>query len=221
MKTSKRLLSIAAAALIFTSCKKEASSGPAGVDFQLQATNTLAGIQRTDAASIQWTAGTATPASIKFEAKKNASEIEFTSTAGQQVNLFNVAQSSFGNMTLPDGTYNEIELKIQLDGSASVPALELSGIYNNGTANIPVVFRITTPLQIKTESNNVTVTGGAFTAITALNLASFTTGISQAMLNSATQTGGSIVISSSSNANLYNIIISNISQFHHTEFNHH
>src|SRR4051812_39428367 len=113
MKTSKRLLGIAAAALIFTSCKKDASGGPAAVDFQLQATSTTANLQRTDAATIQWTTGTATPSSVKFEAKKSTSEIEFTSTASQQVNLFTLAQSSFGNMTLPDGTYNEIELKIQ------------------------------------------------------------------------------------------------------------
>jgi PBP1b-binding outer membrane lipoprotein LpoB len=221
MRTTKRLLSIAVSALIFTSCKKENAGAPSGVDFQLRATNTIAALQRTDAATIQWTAGTATPTSVKFEAKKDATEVEFTSTSGQQVNLFTVAQSTFGNLTLPDGTYNEIELKIQLNGSTSVPALELNGTYNNGTANIPVVFKVTTPLQIKAEKNNVAITSGAFTAVTSLDLSSFTTGISQAAMNSATQTGGSIVISSASNANLYNIIISNIDRFHHAEFEHH
>jgi hypothetical protein len=221
MKTTKRLLSIAAAALIFTSCKKENSGAPAGVDFQLKATNTVAALQRTDAATIQWTSGTATPTSVKFEAKKDATEVEFTSTSGQQVNLFTVAQGTFGNLTLPDGTYNEIELKIQLDGSTSVPALELNGTFNNGSSNVPVVFRVTTPLLIKAEKSNVAITGGAFTAVTSLDLASFTTGISQSAMSSATQTAGSIVISSTSNANLYNIIISNINRFHHAEFEHH
>jgi hypothetical protein len=214
MKTIKSLLSIAIVAMIFTSCKKDAS-GPAAVDFQLQATSTTSTLQRTTAATIQWTAGNATPSSVKFEAKQNSSQIEFTSTASQQIDLFNLTQSTFGNLNLPAGNYSEIELKVQVN------ALQLSGIYNNGTANIPVVFSVTSPLLIKTESSNVAVSGGAFTAVTALTLSNFTSGITQTMLNSATQTGGNIVISASSNASLYNIIISNINQFHHTEFNHH
>jgi hypothetical protein len=221
MKTSKRFLGIAIAALIFTSCKKENAGAPSGIDFQLKATNTIAALQRTDAATIQWTSGTATPTSVKFEAKKDATEVEFTSASGQQVNLFTVAQSTFGNLTLPDGTYNEIELKIQLNGSTSAPALELNGTYNNGTSNIPVVFKVTTPLLIKAEKNNVAITGGAFTAVTSLDLSSFTSGISQATMNSASQTGGTIVISSASNANIYNAIINNIDRFHHAEFEHH
>jgi hypothetical protein len=220
MKTTKRLLSIAVAGLIFTSCQKN-SSGPSSVDFQLKATNTLAGVQRSTAASIQWTAGTATPASVKFEAKKSGTEIEFTSNSGQQVNLFTATQNTFGNISLPDGTYSEIELKIQLNGSTSVPALELTGTYDNGTVSVPVIFRVTTPLLLKAEKENVAVSGGSFTAVTALNLASFTAGITQAMLNNATVTNGSVVISSTSNASLYNIILSNVSQFHHAEFEHH
>ncbi len=216
----KSLCSVAVAALIFVSCKKD-SSGPASVDFQLQATNTVVGLQRCTAASVQWTSGTATPTSVKFEAKKSTSEIEYTSTANQQVNLFSIAQSSFGNMTLPDGTYSEIELKIQLNGSNANPALQLNGSYNNGTTNIPVTFLVTTPVLVKTESNNVAVSGGAFTAVTALNLNSLMSGISQAAMSSATQTNGAIVISSASNTNLYNIVVANINQFHHTDFNHH
>lgn len=219
MTTTKRLLSIAVAAVILVSCKKE-NLGPAGVDFQLKATSTSATLQRSNAATIQWNSGTATPTSVKFEAKKGTMEVEYTSTANQQVNLFTVAQSTFGNVTLPDGTYNEIELKIQLNGSTSSPALELNGTYNNGSTNIPVIFRVTTPLLIKSEKNNVAIGSGAFTAVTELNLSTFTTGISQVTMNSASQTNGSIVISSTSNANIYNTIISNINRFHHAEFNH-
>ncbi len=224
MKTTKRLLNIAAAVLLFMSCKKEGSdpAGPAALKFQLKATNTSTGIAaRSTAATITWASGTATPTMVKFEAKKGTMEVEYTSTAGSQVNLFTVAQSSFGNITLPEGTYNEIELKIDVNGTPAAPALELNGTYNNGTANIPVSFRATTPLLIKAEKNNVIVSGGSFTAVTELNLSLYTTGITQAMLNSATSTGGTIVISSTSNANLYNIIVSNIDRFHHAEFNHH
>lgn len=220
MKTSNRLLSIAAAAIILVSCKKEAS-GPAGVKFQLKATNNIAALQAKAAAgTIAWSSGTATPTSVKFEAKKGTTEVEFTSTASQQVNLFTVAQSTFGNITLPDGMYNEIELKINVNGTTSAPALELNGVYNNGTADVPVSFRVTTPLLIKAEKNNVNITSGSFTAVTELNLSLYTTGITQTMLNNATKTNGTIVISSVSNAGLYNTIIANIDRFHHAEFNH-
>lgn len=216
----KSLFILAATAIILTSCKKDAA-GPAGIKFQLKATNTSANVAaRSDAATINWTSGTATPASVKFEAKKGTTEVEFTSTANQQVDLFTVAQSTFGNITLPDGTYNEIELKINVNGTTAVPALELNGNYNNGTASIPVSFRVTTPLLIKAEKNNVAITSGSFTAVTELNLSLYTTGISQTMLNNATQSSGTITISSTSNANLYNIIINNIDRFHHADINH-
>lgn len=220
MKTMNRLLSIAAAALIFVSCKKEAS-GPAGVKFQLKATNNTTGVAaKTTAASITWNSGTATPSSVKFEAKKGTTEVEYTSTANQQVNLFNVAQSTFGNIILPDGNYSEIELKINVNGTTASPALELNGTYNNGSVDIPVSFKATTPLLIKAEKNNVDITGGSFTAVTELNLSLYTTGITQTMLNNATKTNGIIDISSTSNSSLYNIIVNNIGQFHHAEFNH-
>jgi len=214
------LIIIATAAIIFTSCKKDAS-GPAGVKFQLKATNPTANVvARTNAATISWTSGTATPTTVKFEAKKGTTEVEYTSTANQQVNLFTLAQSTFGNITLPDGTYNEIELKINVNGSVQSPALELNGVYNNNGTDVPVSFRVTTPLLIKAEKNNVVITAGSFTAVTELNLSLYTTGITQSMLNNAVKTNGTIIISSASNAGLYNIILNNIDRFHHAEFNH-
>jgi hypothetical protein len=219
MKNSVWIIVIAAFSFIFAACAKKAS-GPGAIKFQLKATNTLAGLQRTNAASIQWTSGTATPSAVKFEAKQGLSEVEFTSTAGQTVDLFNIAQSSFGNITLADGTYNEIEFKISLNGTTASPALELNGTFDNGTVITPVSFRVTAPLLIKTEKNNVAISSGSFTAVTELNLAVYATGISQAMMNSATWTGGTIVISSASNANLYNIIVSNIDRFHHADIHH-
>lgn len=220
MKTTSLILGAALAVTVFSSCSKEAS-GPASVKFQLKASNPVAGLAaRSTAATIQWNSGTATPTAVKFEAKKGTTEIEYTSTAGQQVNLFTISQSTFGSITLPDGTYNEIELKINIDGTTSAPALELNGVYNNGTTDIPVSFRVTTPLLIKAEKNNVVVSGGSLTAVTELNLALYTTGITQSMLNSATKTAGTIVISSVSNPGIYQQIVANIDRFHHAEFNH-
>lgn len=220
MKTTSLIFGAALAITVFSSCSKKAS-GPASVKFQLKASNPVAGLAaRSTAATIQWNSGTATPTAVKFEAKKGTTEIEYTSTAGQQVNLFTISQSTFGSITLPDGTYNEIELKINIDGTTSAPALELNGIYNNGTTDIPVSFRVTTPLLIKAEKNNVVVSGGSLTAVTELNLALYTTGITQSMLNSATKTAGTIVISSVSNPGIYQQIVANIDRFHHAEFNH-
>ncbi|HEX6913889.1 MAG TPA: hypothetical protein VF145_01525 [Chitinophagaceae bacterium] len=201
-------------ALTITACSKSAS-GPSAVRFRLQASNTATGLAaKQDAGTITWNSGTATPGSVKFEAKKGTSEVEFT-TSGQTVNLFQLSDV-FGNITLPEGSYSEIELKMSLDGSLNSPALELNGTYNG----IPVKFSLTTPLLLKAEKNNVTVTGGSFTAVTDLNLSLYTTGITQGMMNSATQTNGVILISSASNSSLYNIIIQNMDRFHHAEFGH-
>lgn len=213
MKKLTTILICAVATLAFTSCKKNAS-GPAGVDFQLQASNSVVAVNRSEAASVNWTAGTSTPSLVKIEAKSLGADIEFTSNSTQSVDLFNTAQT-FGGVTLPEGTYNQVELRVNLS------SLQLSGTFNNGTTNIPVSFQLNTPIQIKTESSDVNVQGGSFTALTRLNLTTYMSGITLSAMNSATLTSGTIVISATSNTPLYNIILTNINTFHHTDFNHH
>jgi hypothetical protein len=227
MKIPKLLLTGAVAMLILASCKKSGSDtapGDSGMQFQLKASNPFVVVNKPDApGSILWTSGSAAATEVKLEAKKNGSEIEFKSSGNHQVDLFASVTASLGNIVLPAATYTEVEFKITLNQNGSNAAIELNGSYTSGTGVVtPVVFSLNSLFILKAEQNNVSVTGNSsITTLTTLNLSFVSNGITQAMMNSATITGGKIIISASSNSNLYNIIINNLQQFHHVDVNHH
>ncbi|HMK24954.1 MAG TPA: hypothetical protein VK483_02915 [Chitinophagaceae bacterium] len=227
MKIPQLLMTGAVAILILASCKKSGSdstSGDSGMQFQLKATNPFVVVNKPAApGSIQWTSGSAAATEVKLEAKKNGSEIEFTSSVNQQVDLFASVLANMGNIVLPAATYTEVEFKITLNQNGANAAMELNGQYTSGTGVVtPVVFNLNSLFILKAEQSNVTVTGNnSITTLTTLDLSFVSNGITQAMMNSATITGGKIIISASSNINLYNIIINNLLQFHHVDVTHH
>jgi hypothetical protein len=227
MKTPKLLLTGAVAMLILASCNKSGSdtaSGNSDMQFQLKATNPLVVVNKPAApGSIQWTSGSAAATEVKLEAKKNGSEIEFKSSLNQQVDLFASVLANMGNIVIPAATYTEVEFKITLNQNGANAAMELNGQYTSGTGVVtPVVFSLNSLFILKAEQSNVIVTGNnSITTLTTLDLSFVSNGITQAMMNSATITGGKIVISASSNVNLYNIITNNLLQFHHVDVTHH
>ena len=221
MKITNLFLTASVSILLFASCKK-ASTNSSGIEYQIKTTNTISTVNRVDAGSLQWTSGFASASQIKLEGKSSGSEVEFKANNVQHVDLFASVAATLGNVTLPAGTYTEVEFKIELNPNGNDPALELDGTFTNsvGVAK-PVVFKVNSLLEIKAEQNNVTVDNSNTTALTTLDLSLLTGGISQALLNAATVTNGTIVISSSSNTNLYNIIIANFNLHHEAEIGHH
>ncbi|MBZ9788497.1 hypothetical protein LB456_13660, partial [Psychroflexus sp. CAK57W] len=84
-----------------------------------------------------------------------------------------------------------------------------SFINNIGFA-LPVLFFVNGSLEFNASAADVTVGSGAnITALTTLDLSLLTTGITESMLSMATLTSGVLVISATSNTNIYNIILSN------------
>ena len=107
---------------------------------------------------------------LKFEAKKAGSEIEFESPVQQTVDLFN-NNTILGSIPIPEGTYNEVEFKLQLSPTNTNPALNLKGQITNGTNKINIVFQANEAIEIKGEKNNVTITKAMLhKAITALRV---------------------------------------------------
>jgi hypothetical protein len=229
MKTYQLLMTGAIAVLLFGSCKKsssdDASASSSTVQVQLKVANPLVVVNLIEGpGSILWTSGSATATQVKLEAKQNASQLEFKSTGLQQIDLFASVLVSLGNIVIPAGNYTEVEFRISLNQNGSSSAMDLNGQYTNGTTGVitPVAFSLNGLFELKTEQSNVAVTGsGSITALTTLNLAFVSNGITQAMLNSATITNGKIIISASSNSNLYNLIINNLQQTHHVDVTHH
>jgi len=205
-------------ALTLNGCKKDVANGNAGIEYNLQTTNRSSIVQRTNAGNIQWTSGHGSVTEIKFEAKSNNIKTEFRSDIPYHIDLFS-GITSIGNISLPAGTYDEVAFKVELDTHGSYAAFELNGKFTSGTTTIPVVFKVNTDFEIETETKSIIVTSNKnYLATTSLNLAPITNGVTESMLSSAARSNGSIVISSTSNANIYHIILGNLSDSDGVEF---
>lgn len=203
------------------SCKKSNNSA-SGFTYKLTTSNRATAVGKVETGNISWTTGYATANLLKFEAKNSSgSEVEFKTSVSQRVDIFSSLASAIGSINLPQGTYSEIEFKAELAPGGSDAALELNGTFTSGASTTPVVFTVNSPLEIKTERNNVVISDNAsYTALTTLNLSQLTSGITEAMLNSATRTNGKIIISASSNTSIYNIMLANMDSCDEMEFEH-
>lgn len=206
-----RLLFAALFSTLLFSCQKNKDS--AGVNYQLKATSTSSTVART-AGTLSWTSGYALASEIKFEAKKEGNEVEQKSKAEQKVDLF-ASVSTLGTVQLPAGSYKEVEFKIQLMPSQTAVAFELKGTYG-GKA---VTFQVNEALEVKGEKEGVDISDGAsYTAVTSLNLSLLSLGVSSKLLDNATASNGEILISSTSNADLYAIMLANLKNLDDCDF---
>lgn len=215
--------------ILLSACsKKSTTTNPthpggttASMSYEMKAINPSSSIAHKGTATgiITWSSANAMPNQVKFEATQGSSEIEYKSNNSAAIDLLSTDTTGFGSFTLPAGTYSEVELKIELNASGSTPALQLNGSYSDGTVTIPVTFSLNENLELKTESHDVTTTASSsFLAVTSIDLSAITSGITASMITGATLTGGTLIISSSSNSDLYDIIKTNLSQRHHLEF---
>ena len=226
----KNLLAATALLPLFFSCKKEAATekSSTALSYRLSASNPssplgrLATLERTDGSSVQWTSGTASANQIKFEAKNNSGEVEFKQNVQQQVDLFSAA-SVLGSLSILPGTYSEVEFKAFLAPSGNAHALTLNGSFTANGVTTPVSFQVATNVELKAEKSNVTVAAGSnYSVLNSLDLSQLTTGIGQADLMNATRTNGTIVISATSNPNIFKTMLANLGSHHgEAEVEHH
>ncbi|MGZ3945975.1 MAG: hypothetical protein ACXVJB_13600 [Mucilaginibacter sp.] len=221
-------------ALGFSSCKKNgvapsAAKAPKAV-FGIQSTNaaailpaSTAGVQLNTVSAppqIMWTSGIANITKFKFEAKRAGVKREFESSNLMNVDLFAISPSLIST-PIDSGTYKEIEVKVELTQSADTSAmpLKLKGTFTNsqGVA-IPVELDLNATMEIKAEAKDVVVSASQnLQTIFLLNLNKISMGITGSDLDAATQTAGVIVISRTSNANLFNTILQNVSNIGDTK----
>ena len=193
------------------SCKKNVETNAnSGLDFQLKATNPSSVVARITS-TIVWDSGFVNATQIKFEAKQNGNETEFKSNVDRHVDLF-AALASIGAINKPTGSFDEVEFKIEAAATSNEPAFQLNGTINT----IPVVFMIGNAFEIKSEQSQVTLSG-ADTALNKIDLSALTSGLSSADFANATRTNGTIIISLTSNINLFNTILNNLQRQHETE----
>lgn len=217
MQKSVLSIMVVAALLLLASCSKDDNGGQ--LSYQLKTKNPNATVSRTSGGSVTWTSGSAYADKIEFEAEKDDdNEVEYESRVARRIDLF-APVSQLGNISLPPGRYEEIEIEVDLAPSVTDTAFILRGSFTNNIGyTVPVVFYINELLEFKAEAEDISIGSAAdITALTTLDLSQLTTGITESMLSSATFTNGVLVISATSNTDLYSAILSNINNIDDVE----
>jgi hypothetical protein len=228
-----------ALALGFSACQKNNSggsaSGSSALGVRIQAFNksfsmpvSAAGMKSAALVndSITWDSARMVVSSVNFNAilkklksHRDSMSISYKWNGPTEINLMD-SVITVGNFTLQPGFYDEIELRV--DGfkqdAGTKPVFYLHGIYSKSdTAKVPVVVRVNEDIMFKTEKDSVEITAGdpVFSSVIQLYLDQLMTEIQVSALNHATLTNGTIVISASSNKEIYRIIMRNLGKNHH------
>ncbi len=195
-------------------------------------------------ASVTWDTATLWVSILKFEAEMKAKlmqasmnnederrpgfsrdsiQITFTWNGPQKIDLFD-PNFIFGGFTLGPGLYDEEELSVWASRrqAASDTVFYLAGTYTtSGSETRRIIVPVKENVFFKTEQDSVEVNGSGvdIVGVIQIYLDKLMTGIPVSSLDNATlQSDGSILISRNSNANLYYIILHNLSlrhAFHH------
>jgi hypothetical protein len=214
------LLSFLTVLVFFSACQKggnEAvpSSASSQIAFGLVADkspiNFVSGVSASS--GILWTEGVANISKFEFEAKRNGVKTEIETEQLKNVNLF-AELPSLINATIDSGFYREIEVKVLFVKSAGEIPLTLKGMYTSPTgASVPVEFTLEDNVASKVEWENLTVSNTEeVQSIITLHLNKLFAGINGSELETADRSANGIKISKSSNTQLYNKLLVNLSQ---------
>lgn len=221
MKTKFLLLTASLLGTLLFSCKKNAQT-PTGITYRLTTINRTATINLrpaspngTQTATIAWTNGYAYLKQIEFEAQNDTNHVHFASESIKKIDLF-LPMNSLGTISVPPGTYNQVEFQFEIQPTTTEAALELKGTYDK----TPIVFIVNSSLKFDAKLLNITIAAGkAYTASSALNIGNITNGVTTEMLNAATKdASGTIIISVTSNASIYDTMVSNLRDLEGTQF---
>lgn len=222
---------ILVAGLILSSCTKENSTGDGKLSYKVKPANFTASVGPTVAgsglivavnsnSSLTWTSGNVNVSEIDFEAESKSAKIEYELKQAFNVDLFNLSPV-LGSINLPDATYEEVELKLVLrkSSTSNIP-LTLKGSYTDGSGTkIPVEFYFNEDFEVEVEAENIIVSGtNDYLGLINVQLNKFLTNIVSADLSGAAKTNGVIVISSTSNMELYAKLKANLNAFADCDF---
>ncbi|MBU0695722.1 MAG: hypothetical protein KKE39_04240 [Bacteroidetes bacterium] len=223
------------AVTVLAACKKSSPSGSGKLSLQFNAVNSgavktantsdlktfgAAVSTNTVPTGITWTSGYVYVSEIDFKATKdNATEIRYKSEGSRKVDLFNV-NASAGDFTIPSGVYSKIKLELEIGTpqGAKYPGVYLSGTY--GTT--PIVFaddESGDQFEVEVEGRNFTFDSTKdYNSLINLHLNLLLNGVSNADLDAATKTNGTIVLNSTSNVAIYQKAKQNLQHLSDSDF---
>jgi hypothetical protein len=188
---------------------------PSGLAASLSTTASASGqvVAPLSPGSITWTSGTLNIAKIQFSGKKDQSAVNVEYSDLSVINILSL-EASAGSVTLPAGTYSDIQLKVNLVESAVNVPLTLKGTYQeaNGGAAIPVEVRFNQNIELLLNPPQTTIKGDKYSADIGLTLNKLVTGLVPSDFGQTTRTqpNNTILVTSTINPTLYGKLKNNL-----------
>lgn len=227
--------------LTFLSCNKESTSSGSGLNlkmvgvnpqYNLPVQNGGSGSINSSNPSVRWDTAIMVVSKVVAEAEKLASIQNGDSNKPQYlwygpkiINLFD-QNATIGIIPVPPGYYNEVEIWLygnKIDAGKN-PVLYLSGIYtNSGGMKFSMIIDITNDVILKVEKQNVNLNVSTVrqqSGMIQLALDKLFSNILPLTLDHIGTTTGKIIISETSNTDLYNQILKQLALIASIDFDH-
>jgi hypothetical protein len=232
-------------ALSFTSCNKEqnnaGSKASSTLSLKMQALNKSVSLPVSDTglksatvttAVVVWDKATMLVSKINFEAEmksvltgRDSLTIAYSWRGPRTMDMFDLT-ASIGTIILPAGTYEKISLKVnsEKEDANGQPLVFFSGNYTNAAGTVlPISISVSDPVSFKTAQKNDTIVAGVAITLSStveIYLDQLLLKVDISALDKATLTAGKIVISATSNRDLYLLIMQNLSKDHGCKYEH-
>ena len=205
--------------VVITSCSKKEEQGSMNLTMQMsKGTGT---VQKTAAGSLQFTSVFVTVSEIEFEGElTNGDEILFSSEQITRIDLATGVASPAFNAEIPAGNYEELDLEVEIYDESDIPSVIAEGTYiNSAGEQIPVRFEFNSGETFEVEGEGVTITEDAkFTAKINFDPLEWFATVTTAMLDNAERIDGVIVISESTNADIFEVVADRMDDLTEVEF---
>jgi hypothetical protein len=165
---------------------------------------------------------------IEFEVEKyDSSSLDGTTETSVEwhgpkiVDLFSV-NTLVGTIDLLPGLYHEISLKVEgyKSDAGNIPVFYLSGNFTNteGLA-IPVSIIVDEDIELRVKQEDVQIDGNSdYTTLVHVELDQLLADVTAADMESATLTSGRVIVSASSNTDIYEKIVASFSTCSESHF---
>lgn len=240
MKTINYLLAVALAGATLAGCSKRDNNFDVAADniapAPAQPTSRVSFVVKTMAqrpGQFHWDMGTIAVAKTEFDGIQLHTDVfdvaEYTDKNIAAVDIINPSVTNLGAIAVPFGLYQRVSFGLKLAPVKEIrPGMLSSSLFLSGTFtpnptddNVaqPLTKTTSTPIQVVindpvlmsgTWLMNVNMQQPAYTATMTIDPANIMAGISETMLNNAIRTNQVIYITSTSNQNLYGMIIKNL-----------
>lgn len=210
------LFLIGFSAVLFQSCQKETASDPSvGIKFNTVTTPlSLTGLKSAQQAKeLSFTSGFITLREIQFQVDtdNDSVEVDFNIELNTKIDFATgKTNPDISYAQIPAGTYNEMEVEIELQDEGDSPAMVLNGTYVDADGvSHPVRFEFNSgeTFEVEKEGTIIIATNVSALAQITFDPTAWFAEVSNEQLASATKdNNGVIVISETQNANIFDIV---------------